>query len=273
MNEMVLSKQTSGELSPVMTYWDKQRVNLLTKLTDLDDTTDPFNPPLLNQQDAHEIKTEVLPRYSRAFEPALSNEIVAEIEALLLHYYNGVNDVAASKRIIQDWIEALHPFPIKAIQRACADWKAEEERKPVPAAIRKRVEKIVNRRKLQVKRLQMIVEESERIYGRKRLSAAEEERLRAEELEKIAASYARYKAGNKAYQDHVTQRGEKTLEEQALELDAQMAKDEARIERARTAKQRAGAIALAHETAGLIENIAWKMGLVKGDDPGDGGFN
>lgn len=64
--------------------------------------------------------------------------IVARTLSLLSHYYQptipeGIDELAAA-----DWIAALADLPQRAIDDAAMEWIRNEERRPSPAAIRKR---------------------------------------------------------------------------------------------------------------------------------------
>lgn len=68
--------------------------------------------------------------------PAPEAWLKGRIATLLSHYYLATNDVNINTAVAIDWVDCLRPFPQVAVEKACAEWRDTERRKPTPADIR-----------------------------------------------------------------------------------------------------------------------------------------
>jgi hypothetical protein len=68
--------------------------------------------------------------------PVAEGWLKARIATLLSHYYHATNDVNINMAVATDWVDCLRVFPQAAIEKACAQWRDTEKRKPTPSDIR-----------------------------------------------------------------------------------------------------------------------------------------
>ena len=64
--------------------------------------------------------------------------LTKRIEAMLSHYYQPTISIEADLLAAATWIDVLGIIPKAAIEMACREWECSEDRRPTPAAIRKR---------------------------------------------------------------------------------------------------------------------------------------
>lgn len=100
---------------------------------------------------------EVLVEYQDYTKPAPQKWLAARIMTLLEHYFVPNRNENAERAVAQDWFYSLRNLPLFAVQQACEEWRDFETRKPVPADIRERAEKIAAPMQRDCQRLLAIV--------------------------------------------------------------------------------------------------------------------
>lgn len=60
------------------------------------------------------------------------------VRALLSHYFQPDLSAEEEELAMTSWIKQLSQLPQAAIEQACDEWEGDQEKRPTPAAIRKR---------------------------------------------------------------------------------------------------------------------------------------
>jgi len=69
--------------------------------------------------------------------PATVSAISILVTKLLSHYWTAEEHAVARQAQVEDWIDDLIEFGSGVVQEACAEWRRAENRRPLPADIRK----------------------------------------------------------------------------------------------------------------------------------------
>lgn len=96
-----------------------------------------WHPPIVDEKQRTWINAKAIPQLDAYLAPADGVALTARITTLLSHWYVAKLPQAAWAAIIEDWRKALADLPMWAIEEACQQWFATEERKANPAGIRR----------------------------------------------------------------------------------------------------------------------------------------
>lgn len=119
--------------------------------------------------------------------PADEGFIRMRVFTLLSHYFLASTSDGLNKAVATDWVESLSVFPQDCIEKACAEWRDEETKKPKPADIRKLCIKHFGYQEWEkIMRLKAItkckIEEKTKETSNKREKPTEEQKRRVSEI-------------------------------------------------------------------------------------------
>lgn len=96
-----------------------------------------WRPPSVDQPTIVAIAEIHIPALERYLDPAKIEAISGRVTVLLSHFYVAEHAEGVGPGVIHDWLDALEPYPMWAIQQACKDWLAMHRERPMVADIRK----------------------------------------------------------------------------------------------------------------------------------------
>lgn len=99
-----------------------------------------------------------LARYEIYLTPARPDEIAGRLAALFSHYWVGQMTDSLQTLIASDWLEDLAEYPSHVIEEACRKWRRSETRKPKPAELRDKCQRIIAHERQARDRLRRIAE-------------------------------------------------------------------------------------------------------------------
>jgi len=190
-----ISDQTGGSQSfPDMKPCLQPGLLSRLSLTEFDDLTAQWIPPILLPTEVQIIETEVLPGYRGIFQPAQPTQVVARITLLLAHFFTAAMDRNLAQAVLRDWVDSLMDQPFWAVEEACDEWIKTQSRKPTPADIRGLASRKTNRKRLEQGRLLAAVEASRKAQQQRPQTAEE----RAEEMRGLDQIMARWRSRKSA---------------------------------------------------------------------------
>ena len=121
-----------------------------------------WQPPALRPETAIAAR-EALALLDAYLEPAKSADIAGRINSLLSHYFVPDMHGMTTQGIAGDWLDVLARYPFWAVEKACLDWiSTEDKRRPTPAAIKARCERLVGDARLDRHIIRRTLEHHER---------------------------------------------------------------------------------------------------------------
>jgi hypothetical protein len=114
-------------------------------------------PDRISPDDLAQVRA-ALARYEIYLSPGRPDEIAGRLSALFSHYWVGQMNDSLSTLVASDWLEDLGEYPGHVVEEACRRWRRSENRKPKPAELRDKCQRIIARERQTRDRLRRIAE-------------------------------------------------------------------------------------------------------------------